>query len=70
MTRISLKTARKLYEERYYRDIFLLRDTRLLIVDTNGILPSEGKKRIKGTDKEWDKRVRIQCEVLLLLVFP
>lgn len=38
MTRISLKITEKLYEERYYRDIFLLRDTRPLIVDMNGIM--------------------------------
>lgn len=38
MTRISLKITGKLYEERYYRDIFLLRDTRPLIVDMNGIM--------------------------------
>lgn len=37
MTRISLKITGKLYEERYYR-IFLLRDTRPLIVDMNGIM--------------------------------
>lgn len=69
MTRISLKITRKLYEERYYRDIFLLRDTRPLIVRHEwnyDFLPGEGK-RIKETDKEWDKRVRIQCEVLLLV---